>query len=153
MRVEKNIISPKLLKTIVVKVEVADVYFDWQTGASYSIKMCIFAVFLPFLHQHDIKINQFGWKQSYKSPESRVALELQQGCTKCGGTSPCQRSWHRKKFQRKADKKSIIWKKTQKLIPLKPFTNNALQWYLCLFLCFFLCFFLSFSNSFQFPFR
>ena len=38
------------------------------------------------------------------SPESRAHLRAtQQGCAKCGGTSPCQRSWHRKRFQRKED--------------------------------------------------
>ena len=35
------------------------------------------------------------------STESRACPRAtQQGCAKCGGTSPCQRSWHRKKFQR-----------------------------------------------------
>ena len=41
-----------------------------------------------------------------KSPKSEPDLELhKQGCAKCGGTSPCQRSWNGKKFRRKADKK------------------------------------------------
>ena len=39
------------------------------------------------------------------SPESRARPRAtQQGCTKCGGISPCQRSGHRKKFRRKAEK-------------------------------------------------
>ena len=61
------------------------------------------------------------------SPESKARPRAtQQGCTKCKGTSLCQWSWHRKKFQRKADNEkkynadqneghpkygtSIIWK-------------------------------------------
>ena len=39
-----------------------------------------------------------------KRPESRVRPRAtQQGCAKCGGTSPSQRSGHRKKFRGKAD--------------------------------------------------
>ena len=42
----------------------------------------------------------------YISPKSRARpRDTQQGCTKCGGTSPCQWSGHRKKFRMKADKK------------------------------------------------
>ena len=44
------------------------------------------------------------------SPESRAhPRATQKGCAKRGGTSPLSRSWHRKKFGRKADnlKKSI----------------------------------------------
>ena len=41
------------------------------------------------------------------SPKSRVRPRAtQQGCAKGGGTSPCQRSYHRKKFRRKADNKT-----------------------------------------------
>ena len=39
----------------------------------------------------------------------------QQGCAKCGGTSPLSRSWHRKKFRRKADNKKKIKKKLYKV--------------------------------------
>ena len=39
-----------------------------------------------------------------KWSESRARRRAtQQGYAKCGGTSPCQRSWHRKKFRRKVD--------------------------------------------------
>ena len=42
------------------------------------------------------------------SPESRAhPRATHQGCTKCGDTSSLQRSWHRKKFWRKADNKKI----------------------------------------------
>ena len=43
------------------------------------------------------------------SPESRARPRAtQQGCAKCGGTSLCQRSGHRKKPRRKEDKKQYF---------------------------------------------
>ena len=53
-----------------------------------------------------------------RSPESRAhPRAAEQCCTKCGGTSPCQRSGHRKKFGRKADLKNhhhrqVMWRTT-----------------------------------------
>ena len=42
------------------------------------------------------------------SPELRAhPRATQQGNTKCGGTSPCQQSYHGKKFRRKVDKKIL----------------------------------------------
>ena len=43
-----------------------------------------------------------------KAPESRAhPRATQKGFNKCGGTSPCQWSQHRKKFQRKTDNKKV----------------------------------------------
>ena len=46
-----------------------------------------------------------------RTPESRACPRAtHQGCAKSGATSPCKRYWHRKKFQRKTDKKK--WSKS-----------------------------------------
>ena len=53
--------------------------------------------------EHETKQNK---SYLYTSPKSRARPSAtQQGCAKCGGTSPCQRSKHRKKFRRKVVKK------------------------------------------------
>ena len=60
------------------------------------------------MHAVCSKTQNSHWRSNLdKSPESRACPRAtQQGCAKCGGTSPCQQSWHKKKFRRKADKKT-----------------------------------------------
>ena len=55
------------------------------------------------------------------SPKSRACPRATQaGLSQVWSTSPCQRSWHRKKFQRKADKKSQLTNKKTQIQLIKP---------------------------------
>ena len=45
----------------------------------------------------------WDWEEKAGSPRASY-----QGCGKCGGTSLFQQSWHKKKFQRKADLKRKV---------------------------------------------
>ena len=80
--------------------------------------------------------NQISWFVfvKYLSPEYRACLRATyQGCTKCGGTSSCQRSWHREKFRRKADKKGFSYASLTKT--WSHFLYNFLQIIFCNFNC------------------
>ena len=46
-----------------------------------------------------------------------ISAQIEEGCAKCGGTSLCQRPWHRKKFWRKVGNKKMFYRLNPNICP------------------------------------